>query len=57
MKPRIDIDINSGIRSVCKLIKFMIKTNNKLYKPKTYNKAIYDLIHRNKQCKAINKEL
>lgn len=35
------------IKSVYKFAKLVIETNSKVQEPKTYNKAINDLIHRN----------
>lgn len=46
--PKIDLGIGLGIRPVYKLAKFLIKTNSKIYEPKTYNEAINNLIHGNK---------
>lgn len=45
---RTDLGMGLGIRFVCKLAKSLIKTGNKVHKPKTYNKAINDLIHGNR---------
>lgn len=54
---RTDLGMDLGIRSVCKLAKSLIKTGNKVHKPKTFNKAINNLIHGNRWHKAIDKKL
>lgn len=46
--PRTDLGIGLDIKLECKLIKSLIKTNNKMHKPKSYNKAIANLIYGNK---------
>lgn len=55
--PKTDLSLGSGIKLVYKLIKSLRETNNKIHEPKTYNKAIDDLIHKNKWRKVIDKEL
>lgn len=57
LKSRIDLSMSLSIRLICKLTKFIIKNNNKIFKPKTYNKIIYNLIHRNRWRKLIYKKL
>lgn len=52
-----NLDISSGIKFIYKLAKSLIKINNKIYKSKIYNKAIDDLIYKNKWCKVITKKL
>lgn len=36
------------LKPICKFVKLMIKINKKMYKSKTYNKAINNPIHRNR---------
>lgn len=55
--PKIDLGIDSGIILIHKLAKSMTEMSSKVYKPKTYNEIIDNLIHRNKWHKAIDKEL
>lgn len=52
-----DLGIGSGIKLTHKLAKSMTEKNSKVYELKTYNKTIDNLIHGNKQRKAINKKL
>lgn len=40
-----------------KFVKIFIIINCKIYKYKTYNKIINNLIYKNRWCKTINKEL
>lgn len=64
-KPKIDLSKilskkylgNELARPMYKFVKLFTITNCKVYKRKTYNKTINDLIYRNKWHKAINKEL
>ena len=63
-KPRIDLGGTSGknladrlVRPVQKLIKSVIKTNSKVREPKTYDKAINDLIYGNRWREVVNEEL
>lgn len=44
------------IKLACKLAKLVTKISNKVHEFKTYNKAIDDLIHKNRWRKAINKK-
>ena len=46
-----------GIKFICKLTKSLIETSNKVYEPKTYDKAINNLIHGNRRYEVIDKEL
>lgn len=55
--PRIDLNIDLDINYVCKLTKFIIELNRKIYKLKTYNIVINNPISRNKCYKAIDKKL
>lgn len=48
MRLKIDLDMGWDIRLVCKLAKSMIETSSKVYKSKTYNKIVHDLIYGNK---------
>lgn len=54
---RTDLDIGSDIRLICKLAKFLTETSSKVYKPKTYDEVINNLIYRNKWYKTIDEEL
>lgn len=45
---RTDLGIGSGVRFARKFAKSLTKTSSKVYKPKTYNEAIDDLIYRNR---------
>lgn len=45
------------IRPIYKFIKSVTKTNNKVQKPKTYNKVINNPIYGNRWHKAIDKKL
>lgn len=45
------------VRPVYKFVKLVIKTSSKIRKPIIYNKAINNLIYRNRWCKTIDKEL
>lgn len=44
---KIDLDTGSDVRSACKFIMSLTKTSSKVYKPKTYDKVIDDLIYGN----------
>ena len=58
IRARTDLDINLVIRFLYKLAKSMMEIgSNKVYKPKTYNKAIDNLIYWNKWRKAVDKKL
>lgn len=63
-KPRIDLDKISGknpsdglVKPVREFAKSIIKTNNKVQKPKTYDKVINNLIYGNRWREVINEEL
>lgn len=45
---RANLAINSDIKPICKLVKSLIDISSKVYKLKTYDKAINNLIYRNK---------
>lgn len=51
-----DLSIGSDIKLAHKLAKFLIETSSKIHEPKTYNKAIDNLIYKNKWRKAIDEE-
>lgn len=63
--PRIDLgeilDENSLenrlVRPAYKIAKSITKTSSKVFKPKTYTKAIKNLIYRNRWRKAVDEEL
>lgn len=55
--PKTNLDTSSNIRLICKLIKFLTETSSKMYKPKTYNKVIDNLIHKNRWHETIDKKL
>lgn len=57
IRPRTDLGTGLGVKPTCKLAKSMTETSSKIHKPKTYNKVIHDSIHRNRWCKAIDKEM
>ena len=48
---------NRLIRPVYKFSKSVLETSSKMREPKTYNKAINNLIYRNRFCKATTEEL
>lgn len=55
--PRTDLGMDSSVRPAYEFTKFLTKTSSKMHEPKTYNKAINDLIYENKWCKVIDKKL
>lgn len=54
---RINLDMDSSVKSVCKFARSLTEISSKVYEPITYNKAIDNLIHGNRWRKAIDKEL
>lgn len=54
---KIDPDMSSSVKTICKLAQFLTKTNSKMYEPKIYDKAINNPIHRKKWRKVIDREL
>lgn len=62
-RPKIDLDRTSGknfldelVKPTQKLAKLVTKTSSKMYKPKTYDEAVNDLINGNKRQETINKK-
>lgn len=50
---KIDLDIISDVKFVCKFVKSMIKMSNKVNKLKTQDEIINNLIYENRWHKAI----
>ena len=46
--PRIDLNMSSDIKLIRKLAKSLIEISKKVHKPKTYDKAINNLIYGNR---------
>lgn len=55
--PKSDLGIGSSVKPTHKLAKSLTKISSKIYKLKTYNEAIDNLIYKNKWYEIIDKEL
>lgn len=55
--PKTNLSTGSDIRLTYKPVKFLTETSDKVYDFKTYDKAINNLIYKNRQRKIIDKKL
>lgn len=53
MKPRINLDTGLSVKFAYNFAKSATEICNKMYEPRTYNKAIDNLIHKNGWCEVI----